>query len=67
MMWERAWRATGRRTVARTRIPPPYFAPVSEQWRIKRPAVVYAIIMARWHEKYECVVGTIEFWLIEKL
>lgn len=32
MMWERAWRATGRRTVAGTRISPPYFAPVSKHW-----------------------------------
>lgn len=38
-MWERAWRATGRRTVAGTRIPPPYFALVSKHWCNRRAAV----------------------------
>ena len=41
MMWERAWRATGRRTVARTRIPPPCFAPVSKRWCNKNVRPLY--------------------------
>ena len=51
MMWERAWRATGRRTVAGTRISPPYFALVSKHWCKTRPTVADANILARWHEK----------------
>ncbi len=68
MMWERAWRATGRRTVAGTRISPPYFALVSKHWCKKTPdrrtrehigKMARKIRMRCWHNRVQVKKATI--------